>query len=279
MNQAEYVQLSPEGFTHPLDGARHAPFLEHYGRIRAFDEWASAGFKISRSKHGGVTQRSGLAMYRFHRLWTINEKAQEAIASGARHVTSALEMLDYVRAGVPFDDFVSHPQHYRDFCLGTLAQERGEVSEAIEHFRQALAAESGEVRYAEKLYGLCVANGDVSAPAQELDYFANSIDSLVHSGRVDEWVKLLLKRKDNPEAARLLRRVAELLEAKIAGRLPKGLYSSDGASWVAHKRDQFRQKLASWANSTRYAPLMSEIERQGGLPQPHPVPSAGEIVS
>jgi len=173
-----------------------------------------------------------------------------------------------VRAGVPFDDFVSHPQHYRDFCLGALAHERGEDDEAMEHFRQALAADPGEVHYASKFYGLRVASGDVSAPAQELDYFANSVDSMVHSGRVDEWAKLLLKHKNYAETARLLRRVAELLEAKIAGHLPKGQYSGDSTSFVAYKRDQFRKKLASWANSTRYAPLMAEIERQGGLPLP-----------
>jgi hypothetical protein len=272
MSQPEYVELCPEGFVHPLNGAKHAPFLAHYGRIRTFEEWVNAGFKIGRSKHGGVSQRTGLAMYRFHRLWTLDEKKQEAITSGKRYVTSVLPMLDYVRAGVPFDDFVSHPQHYRDFCLGALAQERGEAGAAIELFQLALTGEPGEVRYAEKLYGLRVANGDVSAPAQELDYFANSIDSLVHSGRVDEWVKLLLKHKDYSEAARLLCRVAELLEAKIAGRLPKGQYSGDSACWAAHKRDQFRKKLASWENSTRYATLMSEIERQGGLSQPQAVP-------
>lgn len=273
MGQMEYVQLSPEGFMHPLGGAKHAPLLAHYGRIRTFEEWISAGFKLGRSKHGGVTQRSGLAMYRFHRLWTINEKEQEAIASGARYVTSALEMLDYVRAGVPFDDFVSHPQHYRAFCLGTLAQERGEINEAIEQFRQALTASPSEARYAERFYGLRVAIGDASAPAQELDYFTNSVDSMVHSGRVDEWTKLLLKKKNYVEAAQLLRRVAELLEAKIAGRLPKGQYSGDSTSFVAYKRDQFRKKLASWASSTRYAPLMTEIERQGGMLESRPAPS------
>ncbi|QEA14257.1 tetratricopeptide repeat protein [Comamonas flocculans] len=272
MSQVEYVELSPEGFMHLLNGAKHAPFLEHYGRIRTFDEWTSAGFKITRSKHGGVTQHSGLAMYRFHRLWALDAKQQEAIASGKRHVTHFLPMLDYVRAGVPFDDFVSHPQHYRDFCLGVLAQERGEAGEALELFRQALTGNPSEARYASKFYELRVANGDMSAPAQELDYFANSVGSMVHSGRVDAWAKLLLKHKDYPEAARVLRRVAVLLEDKIAGRLPKGQYSGDTPSWAAHKRDQFRKKITSWANSTRYASLMAEIEQQGGLPQPQAVP-------
>lgn len=272
MSRAEYWELCPEGFTHPLDGAKHAPFLSHYGRIRTFDEWVNAGFEIGRDKHGGITQRKGRSLFRFSRVWSRGAAVQEAIDTGKRHVDHFFPMLDYARAGVPFDDFVSHPQHYRDFCLGVLAQERDDVDEAIEHFRRALAAAPGEARYAERFYELRVTNGDLSAPAQELDYFANSVDSMVHSGRVDEWAKLLLKHKDYPEAARLLRRVAELLEAKIAGRLPKGQYSGDSASFAAYKRDQFRKKLASWANSTRYAPLMSEIEWQGGLPQPQPAP-------
>lgn len=271
MDKMEYLELHPEGFMHPLGGAKHAPFLRHYGRIRTFEEWMDAGFKINRNKHGGVTQRSGLVMYRFHRLWTLSEKEHEAIATGKRHVTHFLTMLDYVRVGVPFDDFVSHPPHYRYFCLGALAQERGEADEALDYFRQAFAADPDEVSYASKFFGLRVASGDVSSPSQELDYFANSVDSMVHSGRVDEWIKLLLKHKHYSEAARLLCRIAELLEAKIAGRLPKGQYSGDSTSFAAYKRDQFRKKLSSWANSTRYAPLMAEIDRHGGLPIPQAV--------
>lgn len=273
----EYFELSPEGFTHPLNSSKHAPFLGHYGRIRTFDEWVSAGFDIGRDKLGRITQRKGRGLYRFVRVWGHETATQEAIATGKRYVFHFFPMLDYVRAGVPFDDFVSHPLHYRDFCLGALAQDRGEVNAAIEYFRQALVAEPGEVRYAEKFYELRVATGDVSAPAQELDYFANSIDSKVHSGRVDEWIKLLLKHQDYPEAARLVRRVTELLEAKIAGRLPKGQYSGDSISSVAYVRDRFRKKLASWTNSRRYAPLMSEIKCQGGLPQAAPNPTVSEL--
>jgi len=272
MNLPDHWELHPDSHTHPLGGAKHAPFLEHYGRIRTFDEWVSAGFEIGRDKQGRITQRKGRGLYRFARVWGHKPVEREAIASGKRHVPHFLPMLDYVRAGVPFDDFVAHPQHFRDFCSGVLAQERGETCEAIEYFRRALAADQGEVRYAERFYGLRVANGDVSAPAQELDYFANSVDSMVHSGRVDEWAKLLLKQKNHAEAARLLRRVAELLEAKIAGRLPQGQYSGGSTSFVTYKRDQFRKKLASWAASTRYAPLMVEVEMQGGLPEPRPAP-------
>lgn len=269
MNLPDYWELCPDGHTHPLGGAKHAPFLAHYGRIRTFDEWVSAGFEIGRGKDGRITQRKGRSLYGFERVWGREAPEREAIATGKRHVTHFFPMLDYVRAGVLFDEFVSHPQHYRDFCLGALAQERGEVGDAIEHFRKALAADPDEVRYAERLYGLRVAAEDAAAPAEELAYFTNEIDSMIHSGRVYAWVALLLKNKDYAEAARLVRRTAQLLEEKLAGRLPKGRYSGDSTPFVAAKRDQFRKKLASWSGSRKYAPLMAEIERQGGLPEPH----------
>lgn len=257
---SEYWKLSPEPM-HPLGDIKHAHLLSHYGRIHTFEEWVCIGFEIGRDAQGRVTQRKGRNLYRFTRFLDRGATEREAITTGKRHVDHFFSMVEYVRVGIPFEDFVSHPDHWRDFCLGVLAQERGGVNEAIGHFRKALEASPDEVRYASKFYELRVAIGDMRAPAQELDYFANSVDAMLHSGRVDEWIKLLLKHKDYAEAARLVKRVVHLLEDKIAGRLPKGQYSGDSTSFVAHKRDQFHKKLATWAQSTRYAPLMAEIER------------------
>lgn len=265
MASPAYWKLSP-GFLHPLKGGKHAPFLAYYERIHTYEEWVTLGFEIGLDKQGRITQKKGKTLHHFSRVWGRGATEQEAIDTGTRHVTHFYPMLDYVRLGVPFDDFVSHPQHYRDFCLASLEEEQGRIDVAIDGFRNALEAAPDEVRYAERFYQLRVECGDVSAPAQELDYFANEVSSMIHSERVYAWTKLLLSNKQHAAAAGILRRTAQLLEDKVAGRLPKGRYSGEEASFVAYKRDQFRKKLASWAGSTKYAPLMAEIERQGGLP-------------
>jgi len=93
------------------------------------------------------------------------------------------------------------------------------------------------------------------------------VDSMIHTGRVYEWVKLLLANGRVPEAAAVLRQTAHLLEEKIAGHLPKGRYSGETTSYVAYMRDQFRKKLDSWATMRKYKALMTEVDSQGGLPQ------------
>lgn len=251
---------------HPVEGAKHKPFLPHYERIRTLAQWRSLGFDIEVDKDGQITQRKNRHLYRFARLWDHSPSAQEAIATGKRWVTHFYPMLDYVRAGVPFDDFVSHPEHYRDFCRARLAQDANQIDDAIGWFGKALAGDPNEVRYAEFYYKLRVDTGDLLAPALELAFFANEVDSMIHTGRVFEWVKLFLKNDRTAEAAQIIRRTATLLTDKLAGCLPKGRYSGgDDTAFVAYKREQFHKKLVQWAGMRKYQPLMNEIEKQGGL--------------
>lgn len=258
--------LSPDPL-YALTEARHRPHLSHYGRVRTLEQWLILGFRVAVSDSGLVKQAKGKNLYKFSRLWRLNSQEQEALSTGKRMVTHFFPMLDYVRAGVSVDDFVSHPGHYRDFCLASLAMERGEIDAAITGFQQALAGDPNEVRYAERYFTLRVARGDVQAPAEELVYFSNEVDSMIHSGRVYEWVKLLLANGCVADAAAALRRTAYLLEEKIAGRLPNGRYSGDDTSFVTCKRDEFRTKLDSWAAMRKYKALMTEIDSQGGLPE------------
>jgi len=263
--------LSPN-FKYALTDTRHRPYLAHYARVRPLDQWQALGFQVAMSKTGLVEQTGGENLYEFRRMWRTVAQEQEALSTGKRVVDHFFPMLDYVRAGVPFDEFVSHPSHYRDFCLASLAMERGDVDTAITGFQQALAGDPDEVRYAERYFELRVARGDMQAPADELAYFSNEVDSMIHTGRVYEWVKLLLAGGRVTDAAAVLRKTAHLLEESIAGRLPKGRYSGGEKSYVAYKRNQFRKKLDSWAAMRKYKALMAEVESQGGLPVQAPFP-------
>lgn len=270
--EPEFWRLVPENFTYPLNSSEQTPFLHHYERIRTRKEWEAAGFEIDRDRLLGLSQCEKQRPFRFSRHWSPGPAEQEAISTGKRYITHFYQMLDYVRVGVPFDDFISHPQHFQDFCVASLALDDERIADAIDGFRKALTGDPSEVRYAERFFFLRVEVGEVVAPAEELVYFTNEVDSMIHTERVYAWVKLLLSHKDYTGAANILRRVAQLLEDKIAGRLPKGRYSGDSASFVAYKRDQFRKKLESWASMRKYQPLMAEVEHQGGLPAMMPIP-------
>lgn len=258
--------MQPEIFLVALQAPPHQKYLSFYQRVYTLRKWLDLGFGADFRKQGHWVTAVERDLYKFREVYASKPTEHEALLTGKRLVEYHGTMLDYARIGIPFDDFISHPKHFNDFCLGSLAHEKGNIAEAIQYFGQAVSAAPEEVRYGERWFELRIQVGDLSAPREELAYFAHEIDSIIHTGRVYSWVKLQLKHKDYAEAAWLLRRVAQLLEDKIAGKLPTGRYAGDRISYVIYKRDQFRKKLSSWSRSTRYAPLMREIERQGGLP-------------
>jgi len=257
-----YWWLSPD-FGLPLNSTKHAPFIEHYERVRTATAWKNLGFAVEVKTE---RPRSRKGVYEFRRVYTLHPAEREALATGKRVVRHFYTLLDYVRVGVPFDEFVEHPASYRDFCLARIADDEGRLDDALDCYRRAFEADPAEVRFAEGFFSTRILLGDATAPSDELTYFTNDADSLVHTDRHAAWVKLLVSKAKEPEAARLLIRLAELLEAEIAGTLPRGRYSGQSPSYAAHKRDQLRRQIDKWSAMRKYFPLMREIEQLGGLP-------------
>lgn len=254
--------LSPDHF-YELSSARHKRYLPFYERIKTRDEWLQSGFKISVDEYGHVKRNSGAAAARFSKIILLKEADREAIATGKRRYPGFHTLLDYARMGVAFSEFTSHPEHAEQYCLGSLADESDRLEDALHHFKAATDGDSKEVRYLEAFFRIRLALDDMSAINDEMSAFANDIDTLYHSGRVDAWLSALIGAKDYRRAAEVVRDVDALFVRSRAGAYQSGSYAGKSASFVEYKHDKFRQQIVKWSNSKRYAPLVKELTEVG----------------
>lgn len=232
--------------------------LPHFERIKSAQQWQALGLWQAED-----------APRRAYRLWPIEDVGpaeREAIESGKRRAPHFHQMLEYLDAGIPFGEFTAQPEHVRAYCFGRIAQAKGRHGVAVDLLRKAVAGNPTEVRYLEAFYRVRLAAGDDSGIEEELSEFANEADALVHSGRVDEWLRMLLKARQYERAAAIVIRVDSLLGESLSGTRPSGRYSGQSQSWVASKRARLRERIERWRSSARYRPFISAIDKTGGFP-------------
>lgn len=264
MYEQKLFKLEPK-FDVTLNTKVHMQYLPYYLQIRTYQDWVGLGFSLKLDKYGIAKQTAQKLPYEWCGLSDPDPVEVVAAKTLKRHVASPFCLLDYVRLGISYDEFVPHPEHYRYYCDGLLAAEAGAVERSIALLHKAVEADPGNAHYADKYYCFRVDAGDVSAVDEELVYSSGKASSIIHAGRYDEWIKLLLKQKLYGKAAEVTIQVSELLDKAASGLPVNGLHPAADVPFTIYKREQFRAQICKWQNAKRYS-LMFKALNELGVP-------------
>ncbi|MBE5226724.1 hypothetical protein IG611_15370 [Pectobacterium sp. A535-S3-A17] len=257
----QYFILSPT-YMVPLSSKKASRYLPFLGRIMSDGEWKSCGFDIKKDKFGHPVRAKIGDAHSFRRVLLLSDSyaEREAIDQHKRLYTGIHSLLDYVKVGISFDEFTTHPIHVQNYCLAKMAWESNDLELSIQLFRAALTDDPQNITYLSDYYKVRIENDDLKAINEELIEFSHEIDSCVHSGRVDTWLTKLFLYKEYAFAAKITLQVDALLMKSISGELPPGRYSSQSKDFIINKQKQFKDKVRKLCNSSRYSIYRKELE-------------------
>jgi hypothetical protein len=127
----------------------------------------------------------------------------------------------------------------------------GALEEALSHLHKAVTLNPNEVRYFEVYFPLRLQLGDLSAIHEELQYYEYDMDSAVHSGRFDEWLKMLMKAQEYELAKTVITATELALRDLVSGRITARLYGAQKSSWYEYKLEQFQKKAQKYLERIR----------------------------
>lgn len=228
---------------HPRCLVSEAPkkLLPYFDTVRRASAWHSLGFQVKLDEYG-YPSRGTSKTYNFSLARESDPLIAEAIRTGKKAVRHPLPVFDYVLAGCDLSEFVDLPDDVKAYCQGNLLRVNGKPEQALPLLERACRLNPDEVRYREVYYPLRLGLGDLSSIQDELDYFERDMDSIVHTGRFEEWMKALIAAGDYSAARQAISHVDEALARLVDGSTTARFYTPQKTDWYACKREQFVKK-------------------------------------
>ena len=236
----------------PMRNVEDAPkeLLPYLATVRKASEWERLGFKVNLNEYG-LPVRGGGDDYEFSVARERDEVVADAIKTGKKAVRHPLAVFEYVRAGCSLGDFANLPEDVAEYCKGNTLRLAGALEEALSHLHKAVTLNPNEVRYFEVYFPLRLQLGDLSAIHEELQYYEYDMDSAVHSGRFDEWLKMLMKAQEYELAKTVITATELALRDLVSGRITARLYGAQKSSWYEYKLEQFQKKAQKYLERIR----------------------------
>lgn len=263
-NKENYYELWLLGDSNYLNSPKGKRFLPHIHRFKTKEQWEADGFELVLNEYGYPVRDDERDIdYRFHKLIRMKPHHEKAIATGKRCPKSPECVAACFMAGVPLDEFFELPEHVENYCYARLAQENGDLEKADFHFTAAVNGNPADIGYRQHFYQTRLKVHGAKVIPDEVNFFSNDMDSMLHSGRVDEWLNTLLAVKDYRHTAKLIVHVEKLLTELIDGKRGKSIYGQSSTERLEFKKTKFIEKIAKWARSPRYAPLVVQLQSIG----------------
>lgn len=219
------------------------PFID---TIRKEDEWEKAGFKIKKDKHGNCKPfvKKGL-WFGWTALVFADHIELKAIKTGKKCTTNPNSIMLLIRQRCTYDDFVYVSEDVRAYCEAYKRYEQKQYEEALQRIKLAFELKPDETLYANLFFEIRLLLGDKTTIDDEIKYYANDMDSMVHTGRAHEWVKFLVGQRDFNKASEVINTVISALDELTLGRRENRRYGKQNPDWYQYKKDQFNKKIAN----------------------------------
>lgn len=232
-------------FSGPVYDSTPRNFIPFIDTIKKASEWRSLGLvlKKDRSENYKPIIKKGLhfGLRKKYRLSAID---MEAIATGKKVTQNPSSVMALLLQGCTYDEFVSLPQDVISYCECQKLIDKGDFEDALNYIKKAFEANSDEIQYANVYFEVRLNLGDKSTINEELAFFQDDIDCLVHSGRVYEWLKYLSFMKDYVSLDNTVKAIDRQLDALIEGQSQNRRYSPQRIEFYIHEKEQFTKKTA-----------------------------------
>jgi hypothetical protein len=229
-------------FDGPVSEKTPREFLPFIDIIRKETDWKQTGFPIKKDKNGNYKPivRSGL-WFGFTPLVSANNPELLAIQTGKRCTVHPSGVYLLVRQGASYQEFAALSPDVISYCEAMRFRESEQFPEALQHITKAFKDKPDEPLYATLFFELRLQLNDDSSIDEELAYFENDIDALVHGGRIYELLRYLT-RKNKSKALNAIQFVNQSLDDLADGRKQSRIYAHQKGSWYKYKKDQFNKK-------------------------------------
>ena len=143
-------------------------------------------------------------------------------------------------------EFANLPDDVAAYCTGNMLRISGKAEGALPYLQRAIELNPNEVRYREVYYPLRLQLNDISSIPEELEYYRSDMDSALHSGRFDEWVKFLIKSEEYEGAVHVISATASALQDLVDGKVKARLYGENRPNWYKSKKEQLDKKAQKY---------------------------------
>ena len=215
--------------------------LPYAETVRRASAWVALGLPAKLDSYGFPLRESSSA-YSFSVARDSDPVIAEAIRTGKRAVRHPLHVFDYVLLGCDLSEFIELPEDVRAYCQGNLLRINGKSEEALPLLEKAVRLNPAEVRYGEAYYPLRLSLGDISSIEDEFACFERDMDSVIHTGRFEEWMKALIAVGQYRYASEIIARVDTAISRLADGTVTARYYGQQKPDWYAYKREQFLKK-------------------------------------
>ena len=215
--------------------------LPYLDTVRRASTWKALGFPVKLDDYGypsrGISKTHDFSLAR-----ESDPLIADAVRTEKKAVRHPLPVFEYVLAGCDLSEFVDLPDDVKAYCQGNLLRVNGKPEQALPLLEKACHLNPDEVRYGEVYYPLRLALGDLSSIQDEFTYFERDMDSIIHTGRFEEWIMALIAAEDYSSAKQLISHVDAALSRLAEGSTTARFYTAQKPDWYAYKREQFIKK-------------------------------------
>jgi tetratricopeptide (TPR) repeat protein len=219
--------------------------LPYAETVRRASEWEALNFPVKLDEYG-FPFRETSSTYSFSSVRESDPLIAEAIRTGKKAVCHPLHVFDYILEGCDLSDFVELPEDVKAYCQGNLLRINGSLDDALPLFEKAVRLNPDEVRYWEAYYPLRLSLGDISSIEGEFACFERDMDSVIHTGRFEEWMKALIAVGQYQYAKEIVARVDTAISRLADGTTTARYYGQQKPDWYAYKREQFIKKAENF---------------------------------
>ena len=221
--------------------------LPYAETVRRASAWAALGFPVKLDSYGFPLRDSSSA-YSFSIARESDPLIAEAIRTEKKAVRHPLHVFDYILVGCDLSEFVELAEDVKAYCRGNLLRINGRSEEALPLLERAVRLDRDEVRYAEVYYPLRLLLGDIACIEDEFACFELDMDSIIHTGRFDEWMKALIVVGQYRYAKEIVARVDVAISRLVDGAVNARYYGKQKPDWYAYKRAQFVKKAEKFVS-------------------------------
>jgi hypothetical protein len=231
-------------FNGPVYDTTPRNFITLIDLIKKESEWKDLSLPVKKDKYGNYSPivKKGL-YFGFQSLISANSIEIQAINTGKKCTQYPWNIYPLIRQGCKYYDFVFIPDDIKSYCEAKILFQNDKKEEALKEIQKSYHLKPEEHYYASLLFEIRLDLNDETTVDEEIKYFENDIDSLVHTNRIYKLIRFLTRKKKNAKALQLIQLTNQYLDDLSEGRKQNKIFNSQKADWYIYQKQQFNKRI------------------------------------